>query len=238
MSIRSKSALALLAFALSCSPMLAQSDDPPGPPPAEQPNPGGFGGRNHMGPMGRMDGQDGRGGWDRGGMHGRWGRGGPMGMPGRDGEGRGFALSRILSDPEIRQQVGVTAEQVAKIRHQESDFRKEEIRNRADLEVKRIELNDLLAADKPDRAAIDSKLQEISAAQLAMEKSRVDNRLNMRDALTQAQRDKLRDLLRQRGEGRGGPRPPGPGGARRGGPRGAAPPPPAGTQGQAPPQNH
>ena len=122
----------------------------------------------------------------------------------------------IFDDLDICEKVGVTTgKQVAKIRQQESDFRKAEIRNRADLKVKRIDLNDLLAADKPDRTAIDSKLQEISTAQLALEKSRIDNRLNMRDALTPAQRQKLRDLInerRQRGD-RSGPR--GPQGATR-----------------------
>ena len=53
-----------------------------------------------------------------------------------------------------------------------------------------MDLNDLLAADKPDRAAIDSKLQEIGAAQIAAEKAAIDNRLNMRDALTPLQRQR------------------------------------------------
>ena len=230
MDIRSKSALAVLALALSCSPILAQ-DDPPGPPAERQASPDGFGPRGdmrHMGPM------EWRGEWD--GARGGWGQGGRMGMRGPGREHGEFGLSRILNDPDICEKVGVTTEQVAKIRQQESDFRKAEIRNRADLKVKRIDLNDLLAADKPDRTAIDSKLQEISTAQLALEKSRIDNRLNMRDALTPAQRQKLRDLInerRQRGD-RSGPR--GPQGARRaGGQRGAAP--PTNPQGQAPPSH-
>lgn len=119
-----------------------------------------------------------------------------MGGPGR-GEG-GPALSRMLSDPAIRQQVGVTADQVAKIRQQESDFRKAEIRNRADLEIKRMDLQDLLAAEKPDRAAIDSKLSEVGAAQLVMEKAAINNRLDMRAALTPAQHLKLQQILAQR----------------------------------------
>jgi Spy/CpxP family protein refolding chaperone len=232
MDIRSKSALAVLALALTCSPILAQ-DDPPGPPAEQQANPDGFGPRGHMRQMGPMDRQ---GGWD--GMRGGWGQGGRMGMRGPGGERGEFGLSRILSDPDIREKLGVTTEQVAKMRQQESDFRKAEIRNRADLEVKRIDLDDLLAADKPDRAAIDSKLQEISTAQLALEKSRIDNRLDMRDALTPAQRQKLRDIMnerRQRGE-RSGPR--GPQGARRGGgQRGAATPSNSNPQGQAPPSH-
>ena len=114
---------------------------------------------------------------------------------------------------------GISDEQAAKIRKQELDFRKTEIRGRADLEVKRIDLKALLAADTPDRGAINAKLQEISAAQLSLQKSSVDYRLSMRDAITPEQREKLRQLMRNRwqrdggrggrqGEGRGGQRGP------------------------------
>jgi Spy/CpxP family protein refolding chaperone len=165
------------------------------------------------------------------GMRGRMGMRDGMGMRGRMGP-REFALGRLLNDPNIRQQIGVTADQAAKIRQQQSDFRKAEIRNRADLEIKRLDLRDLLAADKPDRAAIDSKLQEVGAAQTAMEKSAIDYRLNMRDALTPAQREKLRQLMTQRrpfapganAAPRGPQAGPGAGGPGRGrGGRGAAP---------------
>jgi Spy/CpxP family protein refolding chaperone len=147
--------------------------------------------------------------------------------------GREFGLSRLLSDPAIRQQVGITDEQFATMRKQESDFRKAEIRNRADVEVKRIDLKDLLEADKPDRAAVDAKLQEVSAAQLVMEKSAIDFRLTMREAITPAQREKLRQLMRDRwqregGRDRKGPGAQGPGrkGQRGSGPAAGAPPPP------------
>ena len=122
------------------------------------------------------------------------------------GIGGEAGLGRMLSDPAVRQQVGVTADQVAKIRQQESAFQKAEIRNTADLQVKRLDLNDLLSAEKPDRAAIDSKLQEIGAAQVALEKSAIDNTLAMREALTPAQRQKLQQVIAQRRQARmGGP---------------------------------
>jgi Spy/CpxP family protein refolding chaperone len=148
----------------------------------------------------------------------------------------GPELGRLLSDPTVRQQLGVSADQAAKIRQQESDFRKAEIRNNAELQIKRMDLNDLLAAEKPDRAAIDSKLREIAAAQLAVEKSAIDNRLNMRDALTPAQRQKLQQMMtqpRQPAPGaNAGPR--GPQGTGRGG-RGAVPPPPPNPAAPRPP---
>jgi Spy/CpxP family protein refolding chaperone len=214
MEIGSKTALALLALVLSCSPVLAQGD-PQDPSPDRQGARDGFGARGQMGP-GEKGGR-----WDH--NHDGFGRGDRMG---KRGFGRGpgeFGLARLLSDPAIRQQVGITAEQAAKIRQQQSEFRKKEIRERADLEVKRIDLRDLVAADKPDRAAIDSKLQEISASRLALEKSAIDFRLTMRDAISPAQREKLRQWMRDRRRHDGGPARPGPQGQERRGQRAPAP---------------
>jgi Spy/CpxP family protein refolding chaperone len=225
----SKLALATLVLALSCAPAFAQANPPDDPPAA--PDAGGPGGGMHRGGSGR-DGGD----WGRGRDGREWGRrdgrgfggGRGMGMRGRGGrDGREMMLGRLLSNPDIRDKIGVTADQAAKIRQQESDFRKIEIRGRADLEVKQIDLRDLMSADKPDRAAIDSKLTEISTARLALEKSAVTFRLNSREALTPDQRSKLRDLMRTRGDKNGGPGPGGPRGGRAGRRGGQAPPPPA-----------
>ena len=253
MQFRSKAALAVLALALGCTPALAQGD--PQDPPAQQQGPrNGFGQRGPMDKMRTMGpgGDDGagwgrmRGGSDRGGrMGGGFQRGGRMGGRGFGRGQREFGLMGPLRDPDVRKQVGITDEQFAKIRGQESDFRKNEIRDRADLQVKRIDLRDLLAADKPDRAAIDSKLQEISASQLALEKAAVDYRLDMRDAITPAQRDKLRQLMkdrRQRGGGgaggpSGGPQAMGRRGQRQRGGNGPAPAPQANPQPAPPPNN-
>lgn len=224
----SKAALIALALVLSCSAVFAQGD-PPGPPPDGPGAPGAMGPRGDMQRGGRSPD---RGDWgrendgqDRGrGEHDGFGRGRGMGMRGRGMRAREFGLGRLLSDPAIREQLGVTADQAAKIRQQESEFRKTEIRGRADLEVKQIDLRDLLSADKPDRTAIDAKLQDISTARLALEKSAITFRLNSRDALTPAQRDKLRQVMRDRHGPEGGQRPHGPGGAWHGGQRGSAPP--------------
>jgi Spy/CpxP family protein refolding chaperone len=219
MGVYSKAALAVLALALSCSPLLAQ-DGPQDSPAGHQGTREGFG--SHRSQMGSGENQ------------GRWGhRHGGFGRDGRRGR-RHAGFARLLNDPSIRQQVGITDEQAATIRKQELDFRKTEIRGRADLEVKRIDLKALLAADKPDRAAINATLQEISAAQLTLQKSAIDYRLTMRDAITPAQRDKLRQAMRdrwQRDDGRGRAGRPGGG---RSGPRGPA----AAPDSQAKPQSN
>lgn len=218
MELRSKVGLGVMVLALSCWPVMAQGDMQ-GPPPDDN-------GPAMMGPGGPMEdigpGEE-MGPGDEittGQMRGQWGgrrqgfeRREGMVRRGFGGERRGFGLARLLNDPAIREKIGVSAEQVAKIRQEETEFRKAEIRNRADLAVKRIDLENLMAAEKPDLAAIDSKLGEISAARLVSEKAAVHFRLTMRDALTAEQKEKLRQLMRER---RGGQRGPG----WRGGPQG------------------
>ena len=224
MEIYSKAALAVLAVALSSAPMLAQ-DDPQDSPPDQQMTREGLGPRGPMQPGGPGEEQ---GQWGQ--RHDGFGGGDHMGMRGF-GRGRGaFGLARLLNDPAIREKLGITAEQVGTIRKQESDFRKAEIRERADLEVKRVDLKDLLDADKPDRAAIDSKLQEISTARLALEKSAVHFRLTMREAITPEQREKLHQLMIDRWRHDGGPGRPGLRGERHMGQHGPAPAPDAQPQ--------
>ena len=203
MHIYSKAALAVLAVALSSAPLLAQ-DEPQGPPPGQQGPQDEFvaGGPMQPGDPGDQRGPGGPG--EQG-----FGRGERMGRRGFE-RGRGeFGLAHLLNNPAIREKLGITAEQLGAIRKQESDFRKAEIRDRADLEVKRVDLKDLLEADKPDRAAIDAKLQEISNSRLALEKSRVHFHLAMKEAITPEQREKLHQLMSERWRHEGGPGRPG-----------------------------
>jgi len=129
------------------------------------------------------------------------------GMYGRRWMNSDSRLMRLVNDPAMREKLGITADQAAKIRQQTFEFRKAQIRDRADLEVKRLELSQLLTAANPDRAAIDQKLEQISAVQLARRKAEVDYRLNMRAALTSEQRQKLQNLREEfRRPGWQGPR--------------------------------
>jgi Spy/CpxP family protein refolding chaperone len=171
---------------------------------------------------------------ERGNFGGRGGFRGPGGMgrgPGMMGRGGPMGLSRIVNNPDMREKLGITTEQAAKIRQQETDFQKASVMNRAKSQVARMELNQLISADKPDRAAIDKKLSEISAAQLVSEQTRVHHQLDMKTALTPDQQAKLKELMQARRPGMRGPGGPnGPqGGPGRGG-RGPRPPqPPQGT---------
>jgi Spy/CpxP family protein refolding chaperone len=178
--------------------------------------------RHHMhGRMGYRGGNGFRGGarpmWGGGGMGmrrgpmgggmmgGRGSMGGGRGMMAGRGMGRGGAapLGRVLNNPDLQKQIGVTPEQVARIKKQQTDFQEAGIKSRANLQVKHIELNQLMSATTPDRAAIDAKLSEISSAQLASEKDRVHHQLDMKTALTADQQAKLKELMQSRQPGMG-----------------------------------
>jgi Spy/CpxP family protein refolding chaperone len=182
MRIPFKIGLGLLALAVALPVAYAQT---PGPGTAEPPQRWASAERGPMGGRG-MRGH---------GMRG-WSRGGPAAM-----------LLRLVNNPMMRQRVGITAEQAAKIRQQTSDFLKQQIRSRANIQVQHIDLQNLMAADNPNRAAIDKTLGEISALRLAQSKANVNFQLTMRDALTPEQRQKLMEMRQEfmrRGPGRGG----------------------------------
>jgi Spy/CpxP family protein refolding chaperone len=132
----------------------------------------------------------------------------------RGGGGPAAMLLRLVNNPMMRQRVGITTEQAAKIRQQTSDFLKQQIRSRANMQVQRIDLQNLMAAENPDRAAIDKTLEQISALRLAQSKADVDFRLAMRNALTPEQQQKLMQMRQEfmrrgpGGPGRMGPRGP------------------------------
>ena len=184
---------------------------------------GGPGAGHRMGPG--YDGQRGRMGMRRGhGMRGEF-----------QGMQQSMMLHRLLQDPAVRERLNITPEQMSKLQAQEGAMAKAGIRNRAELQIKRIELGELMRAENPDRAAIDKKLREMQDATFAAEKARIDGQLYLRDLFTPEQRkemEKMRGEFRGRmmQRGPGGPGGPGgrmgPGGNGPRGPRPTAPPKP------------
>ncbi|MGH9736406.1 MAG: Spy/CpxP family protein refolding chaperone [Candidatus Acidiferrales bacterium] len=188
MRIRQKIGLMIVAAAISIPGALARSPDQGSTPP-QSPNSPAMMHRQ----MQRRDWNDSRGrgpARERGREFSR--RGMRKGMN-RWGA-RDMMLARIARSPEMRQRLGITADQAAKIEQQTLDFRKTQIQGRADIQVHRVELASLLSADQPDRAAIDKELDAISASRLAQTKAAVNFHLAMRDALTPDQRQKLQQM--------------------------------------------
>ncbi len=213
LNVNSKLAAILLATILV--PALAFSQTP-GPEPPEGQGPGGApkvitirateGPDMEMGPGMDMDmgpGMDMQMGPGMGMGMGRV-RGMAIRMEGEDDMG----LGRAIHDPKLREQLGITPEQVTKIQQEMLGFQKAEIMARADVEVKRLELHSLLEAETPDRAAIDKSLRAANEAQFTVEKAAIDHQLAVRELLTPEQRQKL-EKMREEGPrhfaGPGGP---------------------------------
>ena len=139
-----------------------------------------------------------------------------MGMR-RGGWGRGGGLLRMAENPRVRTALGLSDEQVARLHKISVDAQKASVQTRADMQLRRIELRELMRADNPDHDAIMRKLDEVNALQGKMQKARVETLLAARSVLTPEQLKKVKTFMENRGAG-------GPGGGRmmqrRGGPGG------------------
>ncbi len=177
-------AVAVLAVAFGTAWSLAQQPpappEPSGPPVVVEEREFEFGGPDFM-----MD--EGPGGGPMGSHHGRlrFGRRG-MGM-----------------DPAMREELGLTEEQQSKLRSLGFDAAKSGLRTRTDLQIRRIELEELLQQDTPDKVELDKRIKALTDAQTAMTRQRIEHRLAFRNVLTPEQRTKLRGLMEKRMAQRG-----------------------------------
>lgn len=204
--------------------MVGWGQDPT--PPGADPGRGQGQHRFDGGGRGRFDGQRWRGG--PGGRRMGWQRGGHPGF----GGGGGFA--RLAENPRVRQYLSLTDDQVTRLHQISLNAEKASVQTRADMQLRRIELRELMRADSPDQSAILQKMDEVNDLRGKMEKARVQTLLSERSVLTADQIKKLktfRENFRAGGPAGGqrrgpGGRPPGRPGAAPGG-AAATPPPPA-----------
>lgn len=111
--------------------------------------------------------------------------------------------------------LGLTDVQKADLQKLRETSRKDRLRKSTDLKIARLDLHSLLRAEKVDEKAVAAKLAEVSAAQAAMLKLRVDSALAMKRILTPEQQKKMQSMranrghqrmnrsLRMKGQGRG-----------------------------------
>lgn len=161
---------ALLLSALLIVPAIAQDDDPPAP--------------------------DSRSAFCTGTGPGQamgFGRGGGFGKGMSRGHGAGFG-------PMMAEQLELTDAQKEQLADMRAAHQKEMIRQRAEMKIARLELQELFRSDA-DRGQITSKVEQIGKLEIELDKARVAHRLDMRDILTPEQRDKLKDLPPLMGQG-------------------------------------
>jgi Spy/CpxP family protein refolding chaperone len=117
-------------------------------------------------------------------------------------------LMALLENDRVKAALGLTEQQVDRLRQITVEAEKSAVKTRADLAVRRIELRELLRADKPDREAIMKKVQEISDLRGQVMKQHVESILAVKTVLTPEQQQKLRAFRARGGRAGGwGPRP-------------------------------
>jgi Spy/CpxP family protein refolding chaperone len=110
----------------------------------------------------------------------------------------------------IKEAIGLSDAQLDQLARLVSDQRKLMIRTRADMQVKQLELQDLMLATTLDETSVAAKAKEVSDLEASTLKARVSAHLALRKVLTPEQVQKLRTLrmfLSRSNEGRLGPMP-------------------------------
>ena len=122
----------------------------------------------------------------------------------RRGGAGGGNLTGLLNSRRLREALELTDEQAEQLRKINVDTRKTTVRKRADLQVSRIELTELLRSDDPPRAQVEQKVREITQLQGDLMQARVDALLSAKAVLTPEQQQKAQELRSQRRGGRRG----------------------------------
>jgi len=125
------------------------------------------------------------------------------GMGYGDGAHEGMEHHGGLSPLAMKEELGLSDEQVNRLRPLEMDYRKTMIQNGADLRVAMIDMGTLLDAKQTDMTALTSKVDEISLLQKKMMMYRVEVLLKVKEVLSPAQYDQFRSKLREQMEGMG-----------------------------------
>ncbi len=109
-----------------------------------------------------------------------------------------------MGGKQLHAELNLTTEQSDKIEALKLDFQKQQIDQRADVQKLHLEMKELMRADKPNRKAINSTLEKISGKQLVMKKMHVNHRLDVRELLTDEQKEIFDQHAMRKGHGRQG----------------------------------
>jgi Spy/CpxP family protein refolding chaperone len=96
------------------------------------------------------------------------------------------------------QRLGLAPEQAKQMEQLRAEFAKARVKRRAEIEVARIELMELMRAPQLDDKAVLAKAKLLGDLEAARTREQVEHRLSMAKALTPEQREKARGLLGER----------------------------------------
>ncbi|MDR4459685.1 MAG: periplasmic heavy metal sensor [Nitrospirales bacterium] len=131
----------------------------------------------------------------------------PYGKPSHEGMGHGnsdhegIEHHRGFSPLDMKEELGLSENQVTRLRPLELEYRKRMIQNGADLRVAMVDMGTLMDAKQADMAAIASKVDEISLLQKNMMMYRIGVYLKVKEVLSPLQYEEFRSRLREHMEG-------------------------------------
>ena len=115
------------------------------------------------------------------------------------GMGPGFMMGyqNCMNEPDpmfAPDDLNLTKEQLDKIKKIRSSSQKSNIPLRSDIQLKQIELKDLMDADAPDKSAVAAKVKEIDALKTQIKLNRMNARIDCRNVLTKEQKEKMEQM--------------------------------------------
>ncbi|MBX7151857.1 periplasmic heavy metal sensor [bacterium] len=105
------------------------------------------------------------------------------------GFGGGFVAGDMIQ--KVQDDVNLTKEQRDKIKKIHSELQKLNIPIKSQIELKRIDLKELVDSDSPNKDQIAAKVKEIESLKTQIKINRINARIDTRNILTKEQRDKL-----------------------------------------------
>lgn len=118
------------------------------------------------------------------------------GMMGYAQKGHVMRHHMPFSPLALKEELGLSEEQVKTLEALEAEYRKALIKTHADVRIAEIDLAELLGQKTLDRNAIVAKIDEISELKKQLMLFRVDTLMKLMDILTPAQYDQFRERLR------------------------------------------
>jgi Spy/CpxP family protein refolding chaperone len=97
----------------------------------------------------------------------------------------------------IQAELSLSNEQAAQLKKLRDDGRKQAIRQRADLAIARIELEEAMDAPSVDEKLVGARVKAVSDLEASSLQARTSQRLAMRRLLTPEQQEKMKQLMRQ-----------------------------------------
>jgi Spy/CpxP family protein refolding chaperone len=111
-----------------------------------------------------------------------------------------FEMNFPMMPPD---ELNLTKDQLDKIKKIHNTVRKQNIPIKSDIQLKRIELKELLDNDTPDKEKVAAKLKDIEGLRTQLNVNRINGLIDFKNVLTKDQKDKLEKMRMERRHGWG-----------------------------------